>query len=190
MRAHRIHLAGGPGSGKTTAAKILADTLGLAHLDLDSIFWEPYAPGAERLKDADQRDAALARFSQGDSWVVEGAYAQPWLMPSLNSANLVIALEPSVWVRDFRIVTRWLKRRLGTLREDPPGNSSLRWLLFMLRFSHRWSRETRVRFEQLARGAGKPVIVVKDQYELLDAIAGHHPAVSDGALRTAGLRLP
>ena len=108
-------------------------------------------------------------------------------MPSLMAADLVVVLEPSVWVRDLRVLTRWFRRRLGLVREEPPKNPSLRWLLFMLRFSHRWSRETRTRFEQVARRAGKPVVVVKNIQELMDTIAGFHEAESH-ATRVSPLR--
>jgi hypothetical protein len=36
----RIHIIGGPGSGKTSAGVALSQRFGLLHLDLDEIFWE------------------------------------------------------------------------------------------------------------------------------------------------------
>jgi adenylate kinase family enzyme len=67
----RILIYGNAGSGKTTLARTLAGSLGVAHLDLDSIAWReplvrhPLAVTLDLL-------AAFVRAHEG--WVIEGCY--------------------------------------------------------------------------------------------------------------------
>jgi adenylate kinase family enzyme len=67
----RIAVVGTPGAGKTTAAKTMAAALGLPHIELDSIHWEP---GWRALTKADP-DEFTRRVSAAvapDAWVVDG----------------------------------------------------------------------------------------------------------------------
>jgi len=69
----RVLVFGNSGSGKTTLAVKLAEEHGLAHLDLDSIVWEPGEIAV--LRPTEATTASLAGFlSQHDSWVIEGCY--------------------------------------------------------------------------------------------------------------------
>jgi len=68
----RIVVVGSSGSGKTTLAEAIAQKLGIPHVELDALHWEPNWQEAElgifrgRVKDA------LA----GLEWVVDGNYAK------------------------------------------------------------------------------------------------------------------
>lgn len=69
----RILIFGNSGSGKTTLARQLARKHALAHLDLDSIVWEPGRVAEPRPPDA--VSASLQAFlAAQDRWVVEGCY--------------------------------------------------------------------------------------------------------------------
>jgi len=71
----RLVLLGNSGSGKSTLAARLAAAHALAHLDLDTLAWEPgVAPPTRRALDASARDIE-AFTSAHEAWVVEGCYA-------------------------------------------------------------------------------------------------------------------
>jgi adenylate kinase family enzyme len=78
----RIHIIGGPGSGKSYAAAKLAERLGVPACDLDNLFWDNAASCYGVRADAVERDRKLAAVVSGDGWIVEGVYYQ-WLGPSL-----------------------------------------------------------------------------------------------------------
>jgi len=70
----RFLVFGNSGSGKSTLAAHLASQHGIAHLDLDSVAWEPGLPPRRRpLADA---CADIQRVVDAESnWVIEGCYA-------------------------------------------------------------------------------------------------------------------
>jgi adenylate kinase family enzyme len=57
----RIHIVGGPGSGKTTLAKQLAGLLGVPAYDLDVVAYER---GAGRKRDLEVRREGVARLAR------------------------------------------------------------------------------------------------------------------------------
>src|SRR5215467_6970387 len=118
MRYQRIHLLGGPGSGKTYIAARIAAALDIQAYDLDDLFWDPSAPTYSVKADQEKRDQALAALVMQEAWVIEGAYYK-WLTPSFERADLIIILTPSVWLRDLRVVKRSALHLLGksTLRK-------------------------------------------------------------------------
>lgn len=48
-------------------------------------------------------------LSQKD-WICEGVYFNEWVQPIMQQADEVIILNPSVWVRQYRVLKRSLRR--------------------------------------------------------------------------------
>ena len=72
----RVLIFGNSGSGKSTLAKRLASSDGLAHLDLDSLAWQPYEPPKppQRMP-LNESEHSLRTFIQDNqNWVIEGCY--------------------------------------------------------------------------------------------------------------------
>jgi adenylate kinase family enzyme len=95
-RSRRIVVFGPSGSGKTTVGRTIAQRLGLAHVELDSLFhkpnWEPSTDDEFHEKVA----RALEDATQG--WVVDGNYSRVHDL-TLGRAETVI------WLRlPFRVV--------------------------------------------------------------------------------------
>ena len=85
---------GNSGAGKSTLAQELAREHGLAHLDLDSLAWEPTSPPERRPLELSSR--AIERFtSTHQAWVIEGCYADLLAIVS-PSCNEMIFLNPGV----------------------------------------------------------------------------------------------
>lgn len=71
----RIAIIGNSGSGKSTLASFLSEKYGIAHLDLDSVVWEPEQIAVMRSPEAIEAD--LSEFvKENESWVVEGCYGE------------------------------------------------------------------------------------------------------------------
>ena len=71
FRARRINVVGTSAVGKTTLAASLADLVGVPHIELDALHWEPNWTEAPPNVLRERVSAAIA----GDGWVVDGNYA-------------------------------------------------------------------------------------------------------------------
>ena len=84
----KVLVFGNSGSGKSTLARQLAEQHGLAHLDLDSIVWEPSKIAVQR--PADAVAASLDAFlSEHPRWVIEGCYGELVQAASQHCTELV-----------------------------------------------------------------------------------------------------
>lgn len=100
----RIAVVGATGSGKTTLARELAVRLGLRHVELDALHWEPHRVHASRDEFFRRVDQALAE----DGWVTDGNYGRiAW-----ERAQIVIWLDYSFGVTALRLLVRTIRRAL------------------------------------------------------------------------------
>ncbi len=90
----RTVIFGNSGSGKSTLALKLANENTLAHLDLDTLAWEPVSPPVRR--PLAKSNAAINDFmSSNHTWVIEGCYSD-LLETALPKATHVIYLNLSI----------------------------------------------------------------------------------------------
>jgi len=68
----RIVVVGTTGSGKTTTASQIAQRLGMPHLELDALYWEPGRTPAS----LDVFRERTAQALSGDAWAVDGNYSK------------------------------------------------------------------------------------------------------------------
>jgi adenylate kinase family enzyme len=90
----RVLVFGNSSSGKSTYARALAAQERLAHLDLDSIVWEPGKIAVQRSTDSITAD--LRSFIEShDAWVIEGCYGDLVQATSAH-CTLLVFLNPGV----------------------------------------------------------------------------------------------
>jgi adenylate kinase family enzyme len=146
----RIVVVGTPGAGKTTAAKTIAAALGLAHIELDSLHWEP---GWRALSKADPDEftrrvsAAVAR----DVWVADGNYEAVRQLVWSRATDL-IWLDYDRPVIMYRVIKRSLVRAV-TRTELWAGNKEdwRNWLRPSHPITWAWTtwRQRRAHYEEL-----------------------------------------
>jgi len=127
----RIHIIGGPGSGKSYTALELSARFGVPAYDLDDLFWERSAPGYGVRADATIRDQQLGSIVAQDGWIIEGVY-YGWLAPSFDTADMIIALTPSLLTRHRRVITRFALRTFGQIRSKKQESLADLWRLLAL----------------------------------------------------------
>ncbi|HEY1790394.1 MAG TPA: DNA topology modulation protein FlaR [Verrucomicrobiae bacterium] len=161
----RIHIIGGPGSGKTYAAAKLSKRLNVPACDLDDLYWDHAASRYGVRADAAGRDRKLAEIVSRDGWIIEGVYYQ-WLAPSFDAADAIVALTPPIWVRHWRIIRRFLSRKVGRI---PSKRETVADLWSLLRWSHAYDGDNLGRARQFIKERGRELIVCRNFESLLEA---------------------
>jgi adenylate kinase family enzyme len=162
----RIHIIGGPGSGKTYVASLLAERFGIRHQDLDEFFWDNDSPGYGVRAETNERDRKLAAALAGDGWIVEGVYYQ-WVGASFDQADIIIALVPSMWVRHFRIVRRFILRKFNRL---PNKKETLRDLWKLILWGHAYDRKNLTQAREFIGKRGRKIVTCRSLDEAVKAI--------------------
>lgn len=111
----KIHIIGGPASGKTWLAQFISNQFDIPTFDLDEIFWDRNADRYGIRTLPKKRDDELTNIISCDSWIIEGVYYS-WLTNSFKAADLIIVLKTPTILRDIRILRRFMKRKLGILK--------------------------------------------------------------------------
>ncbi len=131
----KIHIIGGPGSGKTTLVKQLSEKLQIPHYDLDDLQWDNSA-GYGTKRDPEERDALLAQLLSEDNWIIEGVY-YAWCGRCFADADRIYLLEVPRRVYRRRIIRRFIRRKLGL---EPGKRETLKSLSALLKWADKYER--------------------------------------------------
>ena len=109
MVGRRIAVIGTTGSGKTTLARRISERLGIPHIELDALHWEPNWGETPLGVFRDRVDRAL----RGDAWVIDGNYSKVRDIIWLRADTIVwidYALLRILWQLIWRTVRRIVTR--------------------------------------------------------------------------------
>lgn len=113
----KVFIIGAAGSGKTTFAKSLAESLRLEMTNLDGIFWinDGKSYGVQRPES--ERTTLFNEVLKKTSWVIEGAYVG-WPKQAALQADLVVFMDVGRGELRRRIFRRFLLRKAGINTEN------------------------------------------------------------------------
>ncbi len=124
----KIHIIGGPGSGKTYLANELSGNLGIPHFDLDELQWDNRSGDYGTKRDPDERDVLLEKILQRNDWIIEGVYYS-WCGKCFEQADRIYLLSVPRHVYRYRIIRRFVRRKTGLEKGKKETLKSLTALL-------------------------------------------------------------
>jgi adenylate kinase family enzyme len=165
MPLRRIHIIGGPGSGKSFAAARLAEWCGVPVTNLDDLFWDQSSGGYSVKAPVEERTAALEQVLDRASWIIEGVYYS-WLERSFREAEVVLVMHAPVWLRDWRIMRRFLRCKLGV---EPSKGESVIEVWRLVRWNHAYDRSNLVAARETLRRIGRSATDCRSVMDVLRA---------------------
>lgn len=172
MRIVKIHIVGGPGSGKSYMARRISSETGVPHFDLDNIVWDnkPTTYGVKA--SIESRNENLMRILANESWIIGGTYYK-WLRDSFIQADKIFVLTPNVYYRHWRIIKRFVKRKLGieksAYRETWDGFTK------MLKWNHQFDANNLNGTLNILAELSEKVVVCKKNTDIMKWIALNIP---------------
>jgi adenylate kinase family enzyme len=89
----RIVIFGNSGSGKSTLASKLSKEGSLAHLDLDTLAWEPSSPPV-RCSLVKSKEAINNFINDNTNWIIEGCYSDLLEFALVKASNVICLCLP------------------------------------------------------------------------------------------------
>ncbi|WP_147371748.1 AAA family ATPase, partial [Fusobacterium nucleatum] len=133
----KIHIIGCSGTGKTFFAKKLSEKYNIPHYDLDDIYWDNSSQEYGIKTSVEKRDKLLQKILEKNNWIIEGIYYK-WLEQSFKNANIIYILDLPKYIYKFRIIKRFIKRKL---KLETGKKETLKSLLDLLRWTDKFKSE-------------------------------------------------
>ena len=155
----RIHIIGGSGSGKTFLAKQFSKELIIPHYDLDQLQWDNQAKEYGVKMPIEKRDAMLKEILNMDQWIIEGVYYQ-WVQESFKKADRIYLMETPEKICQFRIIKRFIRRKIGL---EKGKKETIKSLIELLKWNHKFHKVNLKEIKNLLEKYEKKVIIVKNK---------------------------
>lgn len=146
MQFKKIHIIGGPGSGKSYLANLISNETNIKSYNLDDIFWDNSSNTFGVKADKKKRDMNLQKVLLNDCWIIEGVYYE-WLGESFDKADIIIVLKTNVFIRDWRIIKRFFKRKMGLIPCDK--KETFKGLVELINWNHNYDKKNMVEAEHM-----------------------------------------
>lgn len=105
----KIHIIGGPGSGKSYLANLLSKKSKIKSYDLDDINWDKNAKFYGIKNSPERREILLKQITNETNWIIEGVYYE-WTDLSFDKADKIIFIKSKLIIQLYRIIIRFIKQ--------------------------------------------------------------------------------
>jgi len=161
----KIHIIGGAGSGKSYIASKISKLYGINHYDLDNIFWSNSSTTYGVKTDESIRDKNLNEIVLQKSWIIEGVYYK-WCYPSFEAADKIFILRTHRYIQSFRILKRFLKRKLRIVPSKK--RETLSGVIALLKWNKGYNTEKYAELKEYLEKYNDKVMIVNKSSEILE----------------------
>ena len=149
---NKIYIIGGARSGKSFLGKNLSNKTRINHFNLDNVVF--IEVGKQR-RNTESINEKLNKILLSEKWIIEGAYAENWIVPALKKADMIIWLDTPPLIKLFRFLKQAIKKE-----KDGFKNFYGRGLLAVGLKYKKWDR-SRACYQNLLRPFENKVIILK-----------------------------
>ena len=157
----KIFIFGIVASGKTTLAKSISKEYNIPCYEGDCIAWAVSKERRYKRSDIEQKQEIDRINSQGE-WIIEGTYRESQRC-IFDMADKIIFLDTPLWIGKIRIVTRFIKQKLGI--EKCHYKSDMKMLKLMFKWTKEFERD-RNRYETILNSYQDKLVIIKSAKEL------------------------
>lgn len=167
----KIYIVGAVASGKSTLARELSGLTGIPYTSLDEVVHIPDKSNVwgNRKRQVDERDRLFNTIISQRDWLIEDT-GRKCFENAFKAADSIVLIELPPRVRNYRIMKRWLKQRIGI--EKCSYTPSVQ----MLRSMFNWSKEYEVGRDglklRLSTYKGK-VIILRNNTDIKEFLNSH-----------------
>ena len=162
----KIHIIGYSGTGKTYLAKKLSNKYNIPHYDLDNIYWDNSSQKYGVKTEIEKRNKLLQNILEKDDWIIEGIYYK-WLEQSFKNADIIYILDLPKYIYKFRIIKRFIKRKL---KLETGKKETLKSLLDLLKWTDKFQNEDMKEIIKILEKYKEKVYFIKDKKEIKEIL--------------------
>jgi adenylate kinase family enzyme len=129
----KVLIIGIVASGKTTLAKRLSKKINAPWYELDRIVHHQAVAGRYK-RTADEQAEVIMNIDKTGPWILEGTDRESYRF-LFEMADTIIFLDTPLWKRRIRILTRFLKQKLGIEKCHYESD------IMMLKMMYKWTRD-------------------------------------------------
>lgn len=154
----KIHIIGGSGTGKSYLAHILSKKYNIPHFDLDDLQWDNISNKYGVKMNVDRRNLLLQQILEKENWIIEGVYYK-WCLQCFEDADIIYILEVPRKIYRFRIIKRFIKRKLGI---EKGKKENLKSLKNLLKWTDKFQTVNMVEIKSILQKYNNKVVLIKD----------------------------
>lgn len=101
----------------------------------------------------------LHKVLQNDCWIIEDVY-YGWVSESFEKADIIIVLETNVIIKDWRIIKRFLIRKIGLA----PCNKreTIKGLIDLIKWNHDYDKRHMIEAEQMINKLTNKKVIISN----------------------------
>lgn len=158
----KIHIIGCSGTGKTYLAAVLSEKYNIPHFDLDDLQWDNNSGRYGVKTPVEKRNSLLQQLLQRDSWIIEGVY-YAWVQESFEKADVIYVLDIPKHVCKYRIILRFIKRKLGI---ETGKKETVKSLYNLLKWTDTFQNENLKEIKQIMNKYKNKVVWISNSREV------------------------